>query len=170
MAGDPGYLEHPAAEVQGHDLLRPAADAEELSDVPGGGADHGGVRAPGELGRIGAGRGIEQNRALVAEQQEDERCLEGERLADSQDERVLVAAVDLNRRVGAPLARGRAVNPGGLGGPGHRRARTEVDTRGACRGARGHELMIKTPAVPGQLAADGNGRGRGSRFRSGCLS
>jgi hypothetical protein len=44
-----------------------------------------------DLGRVGAGAGVEQDGALVAEQQEDERRLEADRLADPQDESVPIA-------------------------------------------------------------------------------
>jgi ubiquinone biosynthesis protein UbiJ len=164
MAGGPGELKYPAAQVEAHDLLRPPGEAEEGADLLGSVADHGGARAAGELrvavavivvavrvrddqfvavarvlgepcadqlvngvpqrdlGRVRARAGVEQDGTLVAEQQEDERRLETNRLAHPQDEGVPVAAVHLDRGVGALAARRCAVDPSGLLRPVDRRA------------------------------------------------
>jgi len=97
---------------------------------------------------VGAGTRVEQDRALVAEQQEDERCLEADRLAYSQDEGVPIALVHLDCRVSALLAGGSAVDPRGLVCTVDRRPRGEIDVRGIRVGGCDHERIVRErPAI-----------------------
>jgi N-acetylmuramoyl-L-alanine amidase len=93
--------------------------------------------------RVGRGAGIEQQRPVVAEDQVEERGLIVDRLALPQDDRVLVIAVDLDRRVADLLPGGCAVDP--------------ADGQGARGGRPGREVDDAVSHAP----SPGSGSGRG---------